>query len=98
MNTTQMVDFIGQVRDQIKALEAQEAEARERLLELGVGDHEGQRYVAKVISSERSTVDWKAVAAKFKPSVQLVTAHTKTAVIQSVRVSVSKATALSLVA
>ena len=98
MNTTQLVDFIGQVRDQIKALEAQEAKAREQLLELGVGDYEGQQYMAKVISSERSTVDWKAVAAKLKPSVQLVTAHTKTAVIQSVRVSVSKATALSLVA
>jgi len=98
MNTTQLVDTYGQLNAQIEALEAQKAEVRQQLLELGVGDHEGQVFVAKVISSERSTVDWKAVAAKFKPSVQLVTAHTKTAMIQSVRVSVSKATALSLVA
>jgi len=48
---------------------------------------EGDLFRAFHVLSERNTTDWKAVAAKLKPSRQLVQAHTKQSFIHSVRVT-----------
>jgi DNA-directed RNA polymerase subunit L len=48
---------------------------------------EGAMFRAAHAVSDRKTVDWKAVAAKFNPSRQLVNAHTKVTEVHAIRVS-----------
>jgi len=47
---------------------------------------DGEFYRASISRSERFTTDWHAIAEKFEPSRQLVTAHTTSTEVVTVRV------------
>ena len=72
-----IADDIGSLRAQIADLQAELKTAEGVLKKRGDGVYEGNEYRCTVSSTERTTVDWKKVAAKLEPSSQLVTAHTK---------------------
>ena len=72
-------DRLGYLNAQIAALTAQANEIKKTLKAQGPGDYPGQLFRVEVVVKHISRVDWKAVAAKLKPSRQLVKAHTKEA-------------------
>lgn len=81
------VDKLGELRAAMAVLKA-EADALElKLKKAGGGVYAGQLFDANVIVANRETVDWKAVAAKLNPNRQLVTAHTKHAVVVTLKVT-----------
>jgi hypothetical protein len=83
------IDALGQVKAEIAALEALEAQLREQIIALGNGTHEGILFNASVsgIGKTRDRVDWKGIAAYLKPSVQLKTAYTTKQEVITVRVA-----------
>ena len=91
------VDRLGELRAEIKALQ-DEAKGIERWLKSEAtslrlespATFDGSLFTATVSTSERVTVDWKAVAAKLSPSHQLKSAHTKVKIITKVCVSAHK--------
>lgn len=87
MSKSALADKLGSIRAKIEELKAQEEEVRQQILEQESGELVGFKYVASICVSERQTIDWKSVAQKLKPSTQLVTAHTRYATIQTVRVA-----------
>lgn len=80
-----MIDQAGSIDSEIKALEKQLATLKTAIKAHGTGKHAGFVFSANVIDSERTTIDWQTIAARFNPSHQLVNAHTTHAVIQSIR-------------
>lgn len=70
----------------IADLEAKAAIERARLIAMGQGAHEGDLARASVSTADRETIDWKAIAAKFSPSRQLVAAYTESKEVTTVRV------------
>ena len=86
-NEQTLADKLGSIRSKIEELRAQEEEIRQLILQQGPCDLVGFKYIATVSAYERQSTDWKTVAEKLKPSAQLVRAHTKTSVVQSVRVT-----------
>lgn len=91
---TQMITF--DMVDQLAALDAALADLkaqREALADAmkaeaagGFASFEGSAHVVTVSTTLRDTVDWKAVAAKLEPSRQLVTAHTATKPVTTLKV------------
>ena len=79
------IDEAGALDAEIKSLTKQLDAIKAKIKENGAGDFGGFSFNAKVIESERVTIDWKAVAEKLNPSYQLITAHTSSAVVQSIR-------------
>ena len=79
------IDEAGALDAEIKALTKQLDAIKAKIKEQGAGDFGGFSFNAKVIESERVTVDWKAIAEKLNPSYQLITAHTSSAFVQSIR-------------
>jgi hypothetical protein len=78
MNTN--VDVIAALDAEIARLKAQRDALADSLkveADGGFAEFEGLQHVATVSTTIRSTVDWKAVAAKLNPSRQLVVAHTR---------------------
>lgn len=75
-NLSTVVDSLGQIRAQIADLREREAALEEKLKAQGDGKHNGVFFRATVTSYDGTSVAWKAIALKFKPSAQLVTAHT----------------------
>jgi hypothetical protein len=74
-----MVDQLGALDSQIKALTKQADALKANIKAQGPDRYLGVSYSALVFESEGRTVtDWKAIAEKFNPSRQLVTAHTVT--------------------
>jgi hypothetical protein len=74
-----MVDQLGALDAQIKALTKQADTLKANIKAQGPDRYLGVSYSALVFESEGRTVtDWKAIAEKFNPSRQLVTAHTVT--------------------
>ena len=72
-----LCDRLGFVLAQIAELNEQSKELKPGLIASGLTEVEGDLFRATVSVATVCTVDWKSVAAKFSPSVQLVTAHTK---------------------
>lgn len=82
--------------DQLTSLDAQMADLKRQRdsiaeafkLEAGGGfaEFEGTETVVTVSTTLRDTIDWKAVAAKLDPSRQLVTAHTSTKPVTTLKV------------
>ena len=85
---TTLVDQLGDINAQIAALEKQSKDLKAALIDNGVEDVEGNIYTAKIVTAFRETLDMKAVRAHLSP--QFITAHTSTAAVTSVRVSVRK--------
>lgn len=88
-----LADELGFVRAQIADLKEREKDIRETFIEAGVHAMEGETFRAVVVESLRTLVDWKAVAAKLKPSRQLVTAHTSEKEVISIRVNARRGAA-----
>jgi hypothetical protein len=80
-----LIDHAGALDSEIKALTKQLDAIKTKIKANGAGDHAGFTFTAKVIDSERVTIDYKAICEKLNPSYQLVTAHTSSAIVQSIR-------------
>ena len=80
-----LIDHAGALDSEIKALTKQLETIKATIKAQGAGDHAGFIFTAKVIDSERVTIDYKAICEKLSPSYQLVTAHTTSAIVQSIR-------------
>ena len=76
-----MVDELGQLQDQVAALNEQIDSLKTAIKAHGAGKYLGTRWQSVVTApSESERVNWEAVAMHFQPSRQLLTAHTKTVV------------------
>jgi hypothetical protein len=74
-----MVDQLGALDSQIKALTKQADILKAAIKVHGPERYNGSQFSALVFESEGRTVtDWKAIAEHFNPSRQLITAHTET--------------------
>jgi hypothetical protein len=74
-----MVDELGQLQDQAALLAAQIDTLKTQIKALGIGRYLGNRSQSLVSPvAESKKVDWQSVARHFKPSVQLITAHSTT--------------------
>ena len=74
-----IVDQLGALDAQIKALTKRADKLKADIKAQGPERYNGQLYSALVYESEgRTTTDWRAIAEKFNPSRQLITAHTVT--------------------
>ena len=72
-----MVDQLGALDAQIKALTKQADTLKASIKAHGPERYNGSEFSALVFESEGRTVtDWRAIAEKFEPSRQLITAHT----------------------
>lgn len=73
----QAVDQLGALDAQIKALTKEADALKAAIKSQGPERYNGSQFSALVFESEGRTVtDWKAIAEKFEPSRQLITAHT----------------------
>ncbi len=88
-----LADELGAIRAQQADLKDREREIRETLIESGITTLEDDIFRALVVESMRTMIDWKSVAAKLKPSHQLVTAHTTEREVISIRVSARRGVA-----
>jgi len=88
-----LADELGIIRAQMADLKDREREIRDTLIEAGIKTLEDDTFRALVVESIRTMIDWKAVAAKLKPSHQLVTAHTTEKEVVSIRVSARRGVA-----
>lgn len=79
MNNIQVLaDELGFIKSQIADLKEKEELLKTKLIEAGQPVVEGSLFRAAVsLVAGRTIVDWEAVALKFEPSRQLITAHTK---------------------
>ena len=88
---SEIVDQIGALRAEIAELKQAEEFMVELLKAKGKDLYLGERYrVAITYGAERKTVQWKTIAERLEPSVQLITANTKTSVYDRVNVSAHK--------
>jgi hypothetical protein len=85
------IDTLGVILANIAALEKRAEEIKKSLKEEASmsGQHhfDGQLFRAIYVESNRSTVDWKAIAAKYAIPAEAIAAHTKTQAVYSVKVS-----------
>ena len=88
-----LADELGSIRAQQADLKDREREIRNTLIESGIEVFEDDIFRALVVQSLRTTIDWKSVAAKLKPSRQLVTSHTSDKEVISIRVSARRGVA-----
>ena len=82
-----LADELGFIRAQMADLKDREKDIRDIMIEAGVKTLEDDTFRALVVESIRTMIDWKQVAAKLKPSRQLVTAHTTEKEVISIRVN-----------
>jgi hypothetical protein len=72
-----MVDRCAELRAQVDDLTDEKRELEARLAATGLPTIEGTQHTVSISRDlVKKTVDWKSIAAKFDPSVQLVTAYT----------------------
>jgi hypothetical protein len=83
-NLKPLVDELGAIKAQIADLEIREKKLRDQLVAIGPGAYDGDNYRATVSSSERDTLDMKAVREKL--TKQFIRAHTSTTEVTTVRV------------
>ena len=85
------IDTLGTILANIAALEARAEEIKKALKEeaslSGQKHFDGAMFRATYVESNRSTVDWKAIAAKYAIPAEAIAAHTKTQAVYSVKVS-----------
>ena len=93
IEVTGLADELGAIRAQQADLKDREREIRNTLIESGIEVFEDDIFRALVVESLRTTIDWKSVAAKLKPSRQLVTSHTSEKEVISIRVSARRGVA-----
>ena len=88
---TSQIDDLGillaQIADLTKQAEAIKNSIKEEASLSGQKAWEGELFTATYIESNRSTVDWKAIAKKLAIPADLIAAHTTTAAVYSVKVT-----------
>lgn len=87
-----VVDELALIKAQTAELTDREKELKSVLIAAGVSPIEGDLHRATVsLVSGRTSIDWRAIAEHFRPSRQLVTAHTsKGADYHMIRISARK--------
>ena len=87
-----LVDQLATVKAQLSDLKTLEDQLKAAIVESGQVAIEGTMHRATVSTcAGRESIDWQAIAQKFAPSRQLITAHTSTGAPYSVvRVSARK--------
>lgn len=74
-----IVDRMATIKAQIAALKDEENELRDALIDAGLPTIDGTLHRASVSHcAGRTSIDWQSIALHFKPSRQLMTAHTST--------------------
>jgi hypothetical protein len=81
-----IVDQIGQIDDQIKALKAQQDVLKAQIEENGTGTYRGRDYALTFAQSERTTVSWAKVAEEVKPAPEIVAKYSKTSFVNTFKV------------
>ena len=89
--TTNSIDNLGALLAQISALTKQADAIKDSLKEeaslSGQKAFEGDLFKATYVETNRSTVDWKAIAKALNIPAELIAAHTSTAAVYSVKVT-----------
>jgi hypothetical protein len=88
-----LADELGNIRATMADLKDREGQIRNTFISAGIKAFEDEQFRAVVVESLRTMIDWKAVAAKLKPTRQLVTAHTTEKEVISIRVSARRGVA-----
>ncbi len=70
------VDQLAEVKTHIATLQARETELKQILAAAGPDVIEGTQHRAAISITARTAINWQAIAQHFKPSRQLITAHT----------------------
>jgi hypothetical protein len=71
-----LADELGLVKARIAALESEEAQIRQALVDSGQEVIEGELYRVTVSTGDVARVDYKGIVEKLEPSTQMLTAHT----------------------
>jgi len=72
-----LVDKLGQVKAHLADLKKLENELKQDLIDSGLASIDGTFYRVAISECDgKTSIDWKAIAEKFNPSRQLVTANT----------------------
>ena len=91
MTTTTQIDTLGSLLAQIAALTKQADAIKDAIKEeasvSGQKTWEGDLFSASYIESNRSTVDWKALAKELAIPADLIAKHTATTAVYSVKVT-----------
>jgi hypothetical protein len=85
-----LADQLGNLQAEIEAMQTQERELKDALIEEGLGTHEGDLYDATVYESERKNVAWKRVAEKLGATAQMIAGNTKRSITTSVKCTAKK--------
>lgn len=73
------VDQLGQLHAAIAKLKKDADQLRAELEDAGLSEIDGQQYRASFAQvAGRTLIDWETIAQRFKPSAQLIRAHTTT--------------------
>lgn len=71
-------DELGILRAKIASLREEQKNIEAYLKACGIDEVNGLEYRVTIsYAVQRTTIDWKAIAAKLQPSRQLITAHTR---------------------
>lgn len=85
------IDTLGAILANIAVLEKRAEEIKDRLKNVAslydLKHFDGEIFRATYIESNRSTVDWKAIAKTLAIPADLIAAHTKTTAVFSVKVT-----------
>ena len=85
------VDRLAQVKAEMSKLKREEEGLKKSLVDSGLEVIESDFFRAAVSTCANTTTDWETIAMRFKPSAQLIRAHTKTGdAYHKVRVSARK--------
>ncbi len=85
-----LADQLGNLQAEIEAMQKQERELKDSLIDEGLGTYEGDLYDATVYESDRKTVAWKRVAEKLGATAQMIAGNTKRSVTTSVKCTAKK--------
>ena len=85
-----MVDRLGELRAEMKALKNEAADIEDYLKSAGDGRYDGERYSAMVTTANRTTVDWKGIALKMKASEYMKKAYSKVAEVCTLKLTAHK--------
>jgi len=74
----ELVDTLAKIRADISELKGREDIYKAALIAAGHPAIDGTTHRAAVITEQRTSTDWQAIATKLNASRQLITAHTST--------------------
>lgn len=81
------IDRLGELLAQQEALEQEIKVLKDGIINMGEGKHDGSLFRANVILANRANVSWKDVAAELNIPADVISKHTKTNAVISVRVT-----------